>query len=207
MKTISTVLIRTDEELMRDYQAGQSQSFEELVLRYETALYNFTLIYFRDPSTAEDILQDIIIKVVENRHRYDPERPFKPWIYRIARNRIFDELRKNQRWYQRFLPSGHQGFPDDRVPRDSGDYPARTPSPQKALAVKELSVILYMALQDLDSRSRELIILRHLQGLPVRDVALILDMNEGTVHSGTHRAIAKLQEALLKRGIRKEDIL
>lgn len=207
MKTISTVLIRTDEELMRDYQSGQSQSFEELVLRYETALYNFTLIYFRDPSTAEDILQDIIIKVVENRHRYDPERPFKPWIYRIARNRIFDELRKNQRWYQRFLPSGHQGCPDDRVPRASGDYPARTPSPQKTLAIKELSVILYMALQDLDSRSRELIILRHLQGLPVRDVALILDMNEGTVHSGTHRAMAKLQEALLKRGIRKEDIL
>jgi RNA polymerase sigma-70 factor, ECF subfamily len=186
---------KTDEELMREYVAGDETALGILLSRYEKALYFFTYPYFRSPSQSEEIVQDIMVKLIENRHHYQPEKPFKPWIYRIARNRIYDELRRIRRWN---LLHFHWSQPGESI--DTAK------SPREKLNQEQLQKIMLDVIQTLDSRARDLIILRHLQQLPVKEVAEILGIAEGTVHSGTNRALETLHKKLIQKGISQEDI-
>ena len=194
---------QTDEELMKQYITGNPTAFEQLALRYEKIILNFAYPYFRNIPQSEDIVQDVFVRVVESKDKYDPDKPFKPWIYQIARNRIYDELRKRKRWSLRFFHSKDT----DELSHKIGTVPDPSLSPGETLNQEELRQIIMEGIQSLDDRSRDLVILRHIQGLSVREVAEILNIAEGTVHSGTHRALATLQKILIKQGITIEDAL
>ncbi len=198
-----SVTERTDEELMKQYITGNPTAFEELALRYEKLILNFAYPYFRNIPQSEDIVQEVFVRVVESKDKYNPDKPFKPWIYQIARNRIYDELRRKKRWSLRMF----QSKDTDELSRKAGTVPDPTLSPRETLNQEELGTIVMEGIQALDERSKDLVILRHIQGLSVREVAEVLDLAEGTVHSGTHRALATLQKILIRRGISLEDIL
>ena len=193
---------QTDEELMKDYIAGHEQAFEELALRYEKPILNFVYPYFRNQSICEDITQDIFVRLVESKEKYNPERPFKPWLYQIARNRVYDELRKKKRWSLRLF----QPKQETELPQSIGAVPDPSLSPRETLNQSRLRDLLLESIQSLDDKSRDMVILRHLQGLSVREVADILGLPEGTVQSGTYRALQSLEKSLIHKGISQEDL-
>jgi len=195
-------IARTDEELMQAYLSGDLAAFEELALRYESRLVSYACSYLHRQSLSEDIVQDVFMKLIENKKGYDPSRPFRPWLYRIARNRIFDELRKNRRWHIFHLNTS----PEQDFPLQIGELPDPTLSPRETLNRNELCKSLLKGLNELDSRSREMLILRYLQGLPVREVSEIMGIPEGTIHSGTHRALKSLEKIMNQYGITGEDL-
>ncbi len=77
-------------------KGGDIRSFDELVGLYADRIYSFALRLSGNPSTADDAAQETFIKVWKNRKRYDPRRDFKPWIFAIARNAVFDIMRKKR---------------------------------------------------------------------------------------------------------------
>ena len=193
----------SDENLMKQYLAGDTQAFAELISRYERALLNFANCYLRNLAASEDITQDIFVRLVESKQSYQPDKPFKPWLYQIARNRIYDELRKKKRWSLLWFQSNEKTELNQKL----GTLPDASLSPRETLNQEQLNRILLRGIQSLDNRSRDMVILRYIQGLSVREVAEILGVPEGTVHSGTHRALETLQKILIKKGLKEEDIL
>jgi RNA polymerase sigma-70 factor, ECF subfamily len=193
----------SDEDLMKQYLAGDNQAFAELISRYERPLLNFANCYLRNLAASEDITQDIFVRIVESKQNYQPDKPFKPWLYQIARNRIYDELRKKKRWSLLWFQSNEKAELDQKL----GTLPDTSLSQRETLNQDQLNQILMRGIQSLDNRSRDMVILRYIQGLSVREVADILGVPEGTVHSGTHRALESLQKILIKLGLNQEDIL
>lgn len=192
----------SDEDLMTKYLAGDNQAFAELLSRYERPILNFANCYLRNLAVSEDITQDIFVRVVESKQSYLSDKPVKPWLYQIARNRIYDELRKKKRWAKLWFQSNGTTESDQKL----GTLPDTSLSQRETLNQEQLNRILLRGIQTLDSRSRDLVILRYLQGLSVREVAEILDIPEGTVHSGTHRAMETLQKILINLGLKEEDL-
>src|SRR5258706_5429665 len=84
----------TDEMLMVRYQRGDRDAFAELVRRYKTPVYNFGLRHIRHTNTAEDVTQDVFLRVVQNAAEFKHEARFSTWLYTIARNLCVDHLRK-----------------------------------------------------------------------------------------------------------------
>lgn len=84
----------TDEMLMVRYQRGDREAFAELVRRYKTPIYNFSIRQLRQPNAAEDVTQDVFLRVVQNAAEFKHEARFSTWLYTIARNLCIDQLRK-----------------------------------------------------------------------------------------------------------------
>src|SRR5512146_3089289 len=86
----------TDEMLMVRYQRGAREAFADLVRRHKTPVYNFVLRYVRSGNTAEDVTQDVFLRVVQNAAEFKHEARFSTWLYTIARNLCIDQLRRLQ---------------------------------------------------------------------------------------------------------------
>jgi RNA polymerase sigma-70 factor (ECF subfamily) len=86
----------SDEKLVKKYLADDEKAFDFLVYKYTTPIYNFTARYIGYGSEAEDLTQEIFIKIWKSLKKFDLNKKFKPWIFRIARNAIFDYLRKKK---------------------------------------------------------------------------------------------------------------
>jgi RNA polymerase sigma-70 factor (ECF subfamily) len=104
----------TDETLMVRYQRGDRTAFAQLVRRHHRALYNFVLRQLRKQEIAEEVTQEVFLRVVEKSNEFKHEARFSTWVYTIARNMCIDELRKAQ---HRRHPSLDQPLgPGDDVP-------------------------------------------------------------------------------------------
>src|SRR3954463_10079649 len=84
----------TDEMLMVRYQRGERKAFAELVRRHNRPIYNFVLRQLRVPSVAEEVTQDVFMRLVQNAAEFKHEARFLTWLYTIARNLCIDQLRK-----------------------------------------------------------------------------------------------------------------
>src|SRR5574337_1963038 len=86
-------MARSDVQLMLDVKAGDSASFELLLQKYRTPLVNFLYRMVRDPATAEDLAQEVFLRVYRGRQKYVPNAKFTTWLYRIATNLALNALR------------------------------------------------------------------------------------------------------------------
>jgi RNA polymerase sigma factor (sigma-70 family) len=200
---METTLQRTDEQLMQEFISGQNGAIEELVHRYQLPILNFVYPYFRNRALAEDLTQDIFVKLIESKHLYHPDKPFKPWFYQVARNRIYDELRKKKRWsLVWFKPKD-----ENDLSRVLGTAPDPHLSPGETLDRADTYRILLEQIRSLDDKSRDMVFLRYFQGLSVRETADVMTLPEGTVQSGTFRALEELHKKLLNHGMKLEDLV
>lgn len=98
-----------DEALMRQYAAGDAAAFEELFRRYERRAYVFFLKRTSSPQRSEDLYQELFLRIHKARDRYDPSRPFTPWLFQIANRLLVDDYRRAFR--------SHETPIEDREPR------------------------------------------------------------------------------------------
>ncbi|NQV49630.1 MAG: sigma-70 family RNA polymerase sigma factor, partial [Candidatus Marinimicrobia bacterium] len=89
--------VKTDEELIAEFQAGDDRGFVELVDRYKDRLVNFVYRFLHDMTDAEDLVQETFLKVYKNKQAYREIAKFSTWIYTIAGNLARSELRKRKR--------------------------------------------------------------------------------------------------------------
>ena len=182
----------TDEELLRRFvQAGDRQCFETLIRRYQHELYNYLRRYMADDSLAEDAFQLTFVSVYQKAGQFDPQRRFRPWLYRIAVHQAIDLKRSEKRRAVHSLDISSD-LTSGRVTSEAAtlaDY--RQPSGDP-LVIDELRDSMRAAIEQIGEPGRSALELIYLQGMPYRDAAEILNVPVGTVKSRVHAAIRKL---------------
>jgi RNA polymerase sigma-70 factor (ECF subfamily) len=184
----------SDEVLMMRFQGGDRAAFGGLVRRHKTAIYNFILRQIRVASSAEDLAQDVFVKIVQNASEFKHEARFTTWAYAIARNVCIDHLRKMS---LRRHPSLDQS--------DAGEGPTlgeRTADSRPGASVDRtaigagMAVRITHAVENLPTEQREVFLMREIGHVPFKDIAEITGVPENTVKSRMRYALERLQEAL-----------
>ncbi len=183
-------------ELIDKCQAGDMLAFEDLVHQYERLVYSIAYRMLNNHNDAQDITQEVFIKVYQKLDMYSPSHSFSAWISTISSNTSIDYIRKNKKQTLLSLDKEIE-FEDSSV---SLNIESKDLSPEQELLQKEKTQLLQQAISMLDEESRELIILRDINGLSYNEIADMLDHKLGTVKSKISRSRLKLQKIILDLG-------
>jgi RNA polymerase sigma-70 factor (ECF subfamily) len=180
------------EDLMTMIAKGDDSAFETLVNRHQTSVLNLIYRFIGDRTQAKDLAQEVFIRVWQAAKTYRPEAKFTTWIYRIATNVCFNELKsaRRKKWFQ-FLRFGDQ---HEETIEDT--YIDGSPSPEDLLLAKERNRQISDALQSLPDNQRMALILRRYDDLSYEEIARILNCSISAVESLLVRAKRTLQEKL-----------
>ena len=170
-----------DEELMLAYRGGDAGAFETLYARHRGPLYRFILRGAADRALAEELYQDVWMRVIEARGRYAPQAKFTTWLYTIAHNRLVDH------WRRKGLSV---------VAVENEDIPSAAADPARALEGRRALVRFAAALEALPLAQREAFLLHEEAGLSVAEIAAATGTNEEAAKSRLRYATAKLKAAL-----------
>jgi RNA polymerase sigma-70 factor (ECF subfamily) len=178
-----------DEELMLAYGGGDAGAFEVLYRRHRGPLYRFLLRQVNDAATAEELFQDVWMRVIDFRERYQPRARFTSWLYAIAHNRLMDHYRAGGR--AKFLAQDESEAALDHLP--SGDLPAEALLDRKRSAERLLA-----ALARLPEPQREAFLLQQEGELSLEEIGAATGVSRETAKSRLRYAVAKLREELSK---------
>lgn len=159
---------------------GDGEAFEQLVKRFQRRVYGFAYRYIRDADEAQDLVQEIFLRLYRKLGRFDARRPFEPWLWRVAANVCANYL-------------------DKRVPKPTGLQQdgdgAASAAPPALLEETRLGA----ALSRLPPAYRLLLALHYQADMPLAEIAGTLGVSEMTVKSRLYRARSQLQNALLRQ--------
>lgn len=177
---------RPDGELLRLARGRDGElAFRELYRRHRPPVLGFLLRLVREAAAAEDALQETFLRVHQHLDRHDPARPFRPWLFRIARNVGLDALTSGKRPGRATAGDAAPASQSDRVPLDAARRESRD-------ATRE-------ALDDLPDDMRALLLQRHGLGLKLEELASSWDVDERTIRTRLQAAVDRLTQALLAR--------
>ena len=173
---------RTDEELMRLYQHGRAECFDELLSRYRGPVFSMLHAMLRERDLAEDVFQEVFIKVIRSADTFDTGRRFAPWLFKIADNACLEALR-SRKWRT------HEPLPDNAEPAAPDTH-----EPELTLLRNERRKNLADAIARLPDAQRQVILLREFAGLSFSEIAGIMDCPRNTALSHQHRALKRLRD-------------
>lgn len=169
----------SDESLMRQFQGGSREAFEELFQRYRQPLYGFFRRRLNDSARAEDLTQEVFLAVIRARLRYEPKALVRTYLYGIALKLISTERRRQARC-------------DSSATDQSELNQDHVASSQAA----EAALWLRQAVETLDAMDREVLMLREYEELSYAEIAALLHIPLNTVRSRLFRARMALKELL-----------
>jgi RNA polymerase sigma-70 factor (ECF subfamily) len=178
----------TDSEVVAAYLAGDRRSFDALVDRYERRLLNFVFRTIGDRERAEDLVQEVFIRVHRHLHRFDQTKKFSTWIYTIASNLAKNELRNRSRNPLVLFQTIRKDQDGDQRPLQFEDAHSR---PDDLYRRRHLRELVGWAVAQLPEHHRIVFVLRELEGKTYEEIAEITDCNLGTVKSRLNRARAR----------------
>ena len=182
------VLNMTDEQAMWRVQTQDDHhAFAKLVARWEKPIFRLCARLTGDLHRGEDLKQEAFSKVFAKRKDYQPNCKFSTWLWRIALNLCYDELRKRQRFAKRFA---EDGLESDSAPQR--EFASADPAPDLRLLQQEDCDLVRKALLLLDENLRTILVLRVCEGLKFREIAELLELPESTVHSRMALGLARL---------------
>jgi len=177
-----------DRALLSLAQEGEHEAREELARRVRRPAYLLALQLTGRPELARDITQDCMLRFFQHIDRIDLERPLKPWLYQIVRNRVRDLRRRARlRRHESLESLREQGRPEE---------PDRRAGPAEDAERRQLQSRVWRALGDLSESHKEILVLRDYQDLSYREISAILDIPLGTVMSRLHAARRSLRRIL-----------
>jgi RNA polymerase sigma-70 factor (ECF subfamily) len=182
-----------DLRLVRKARRGDSGALAALYERYRARLYGFLVREAGDPAQAEDLYQEVWMKVMGAIGGFESERgTFRAWLFRIAANAAVDERRRRR---LRRGPELDAPLPSEEA-RMVDLIPSADPGPERRGAAGEEARTLARALAGLREEQRHAVLLRHQQGLSYPELARALSVPEGTAKSLVHRGVLALRQAV-----------
>lgn len=172
-----------ESDLLAKAQGGNLFAFEEIVRRYQRRVYGTALRIVRRHDLADDVVQDAFLRAYQALGRFDRQRPFGPWICRIAANLAVNHVRSPE--------SREQALPESLA-----ETPTAEPGPLGAVLESEGREALDRAMDRLSPEQRAVFVLRVFEELSYQEIADALAISPGTVMSRLSRARARLREAL-----------
>ena len=174
-----------DGDVVAAFLGGEERAFQELVSRYQTRLLNFIYRTIGDREKAEDLVQEVFIRVYRHIGRFDRSKKFSTWIYTIASNLAKNELRNRSRNPLVLFQTIRKNWQDDDRPLQFEDTTAR---PDDLFRKRHLRELVEESVAKLPAHHREVFVLRELEGKSYEEIAEITDCNLGTVKSRLNRA-------------------
>lgn len=185
------------QRLLAEAAAGKAEAWRLLVANYTPRVYALLLRQCGDRELAEELTQDTFVRLVTDLGRggrYREQGRFEPWLFRVAMNRLRDEMRRRRR----------QATPTDFSAVDQGETalaplpgaPAAGADPAELASKAEQMERVRRAVARLGEADRQIVHLRHTAGLSFREIAQTLEQPLGTVLARSHRAVAKLRKML-----------
>ncbi len=187
-----------DRQLVNQCRKGDPLAFEELVRKYQQPVLNLICHHIGYRNDVEDVAQTIFTKVYFSLPKFDIRRPFFPWLYRIAINQCYDELRRMRR--QKIHTFSELSLEDaGRVEKliNQNEVPPASDEERQ-----ELRALLHRMLGQLPHQQRLAIVLRDLEGIPYAKIAEILKCTEQAARLKVFRARSRLK-VLMEKNLRK----
>jgi RNA polymerase sigma-70 factor (ECF subfamily) len=179
---------------MLDVKAGDEQSFELLLRRYRTPLVNFLYRMVRDSTVAEDLAQEVFLRVYRARKDYAPSAKFTTWMFRIATNLALNSVRDNRHRQSEISMDQAAIVGDDE--RRSMELRDLTPTVEQVLVARSRSEMILRAIDALPEKQRAAVLLHKYQELDYCEIARILACSESALKSLLFRAYETLRIAL-----------
>jgi len=174
-----------------DARNGSREAFGALVHAYQRRAYSIAYGFVRNRDDALELAQESFARAFQAMERFDTRMPFYPWLYRIIKNTCLNHLKKKRRHGETSL----EGLRDTGYDvADDGD------SPSRAADLADMRRTIAAALDRLAPEHREILVLRHFQGLSYAEIAECLAIPQGTVMSRLHTARRKLRDEMGEYG-------
>jgi RNA polymerase sigma-70 factor, ECF subfamily len=170
----------TDDQLVERVKGGDTQAFEELVLRYQKGIYYFVLRMLKNPSDAEDAVQKIFLLAYKNIGGFRFDATFKTWIYRIGINQCHNFFRQNK---------NREFASIEDIPLVDGQA-----DQEKDLTEKEKITALRKAVERLPYKQKMVVTLRIYQDLSFEEIGEALDIRANSAKVNFHHALEKLKD-------------
>lgn len=192
LATLSSLLSLTDEQAMARVGAqDDAHAFAQLMRRWEAPIQRLCTRMLGDPHRGEDVAQETFARLFARRKDYQPTGRFSTFLWRIALNLCYDELRRIKR-------RSESPFEQDEVYEDheTPSFQVLAPSPAALLLERERGELVRHAVLQLSECYRSVIVLRHYEHLKFREIAEVLGIPEGTVKSRMAEALTQLHRIL-----------
>jgi RNA polymerase sigma-70 factor (ECF subfamily) len=188
--------VTEDDLLMISIQSGEAGAFESLVERYQGPLIGFFFRNTRDMQLSEDLTQETLLRVFNQSWDYLPVGKFRGWMYRIARNLMIDNVRRQS--HDALVKAVHgSSCENDALARLAGEVVP----PEVQADYHEIARIVDELLEEIPEDQRLTFVLHHYAGLPLSEVADAMESSLPTSKSRLRLAREKLREKLRERGV------
>lgn len=179
-----------DEALMMRYREGEVRAFEVLLQRHRKPVYNFVLRYVGSHEAAEDLLQEVFLRIIKNIKNYEQKAKFTTWLYTITRNLCVDHSRRQK---HRRMASLDQSVGVDESRTLLETIPAKTVVPDQQILNTQFARAVFPAIELLPPEQREVFLMREFLDLPFKEIGDIIGVSENTVKSRMRYALDKLR--------------
>ena len=177
---------KTDLELVEEFRHGKIEGFNELVRRYQEKIYWVCRRVMGTHEDADDVVQDVFVRVYESLSKFRGESEFYTWLYRIATNTSLNALRKKKlKEFIRYDEMYEELLPDDDRTDDS-------------VLQQEYKTILERAIERLPARQKMVFVMRYYDEMPYKEMAKILKKSVGGLKANYFHALKKIQEYVRK---------
>ena len=186
-------MARSDVQLMLDVKAGDEESFSLLLQRYRSPLVNFLGRMVRDRATAEDLAQEVFLRVYRARKQYAPSAKFTTWLFRIATNLALNSLRDNRHQRMEVSIDAPLGDEEDAMPRE---LPAKEMRVDERMVEQDRAEFIRRAVLMLPEKQRAAVLLHKYEEMDYADIAKVLECSESALKSLLFRAYESLRVQL-----------
>jgi len=188
-----------DEILIYLYNRGSNAAFEVLYTRHKNNIYNFVCRIVKDPGMAEDIFQEVFIRIINSSSKFKMKSKFTTWAYTIARNLCIDHIRKRKRTdAKNIVERDYNGDNRESLVERVAD---KSLTPEDDVSSSELRAIINQALDRLNPDQKEVFVMREEMGLAFDEIAGICGCSVGTVKSRMRYALENIRRYLKTKNI------
>jgi RNA polymerase sigma-70 factor (ECF subfamily) len=181
-----------DVQLMLAFKQGDDDAFERLMRKHYRSVLNFIARFIGRPAAAEDLAQEVFLRIYRSRSRYAPKARFRTWMFTIARNISLNEIRRSGKSEDLI----RQGDPDDWSSTSSSPQSGDAPGPEAELLLLERREKVHRAIATLPDNQRSAVLLRRFEDLSYAEIASVLGVSQKAVKSLLSRAKVNLRQRL-----------
>lgn len=180
-------------ELIKSVCNGEREAFYELMRPYERMIYATAIAVLKNPADAEEVAQEAVMKAFSNLPRFRAESKFSTWLIQITYNEARMKVKKARQHLYESIDEQQQNEKGDFWPKDYADW---RPIPSEVLEQNEIRQAVEDAINSLSPEYREVLILRDVQHVSIKETTTILGISEANVKTRLHRARLQLRDSL-----------